>query len=259
MKYSKLLAVGLSVASLNSIQVLAVDAPVAKPPVPVGTLHAETELGVILTTGNTNTASYKAKFLTKYEGLNWKNKFLVDALYKEDEIETNGVTDTQVTAEKYFVSAQSDYKLNVKNSALFVFASYENDRFSGYAYQSTFALGYSDRLFEGESSMLDYSAGPGYSFSETDTGVKDETSMVRVAMAYEYKLSGHAKFNQDLSTEIVADSKSNAKSKSETAITANLLGSLSLKAAYSITHNSEVAADKETTDTTTSISVVYVF
>ena len=61
MKYSKLLAVGLSVASLNSVQVLAVDAPVTKPPVPVGTLHAETELGVILTTGNTNTASYKAK------------------------------------------------------------------------------------------------------------------------------------------------------------------------------------------------------
>lgn len=255
MKKLNRLVLGLSVCCISAAPLIAAE----KPPVPVGTLHAETELGVILTTGNTKTSSYKAKLLTKYEGVNWKNKLVFDALYKEDELESGGVSETQVTAEKYYMSAQSDYKLNVKNSALFVFASYENDKFSGYAHQTSFALGYSDRLFNSAATILDYSVGPGYSFSETDAGVKDETGMLRLALAYQFKLSDHAKFNQDISTEVVADSDSNAKSKSETAITANLLGSLSLKAAYTITHNSEVAVDKENTDTTTSVGVVYVF
>jgi putative salt-induced outer membrane protein len=255
-----------SIISANTMAAEPVVTPVVAPTITeqpatsVGSLHVETELGVILTTGNTETSSYKAKLLAKQETKNWKNKFLVDSLYKEDELESDsGAEATEVTAEKYFVSAQGDYKLNEKQSALFVFASYEDDRFSGYTYQGSVALGYSDRIFGNKVSFLEFSAGPGYSFNKTDAGISDQAAMARIAVAYEYKFSGHAKFNQDLSTEISVENDSNEKSKSESAITANLMESLSLKASYTITNNSEVEAGNENTDTTTSVGVVYVF
>ncbi|MFT6058441.1 MAG: putative salt-induced outer membrane protein YdiY [Bermanella sp.] len=261
MIHIKTVALSLLVTSITSVNVKAVE-PVAaeKSTAPVNGLHVETELGVILTTGNTKTSSYKAKLLAKQETQNWKNKFLLDSLYKEDELEDDsGAKDTEVTAEKYFISGQGDYKLNKKHSALFIFTSYEDDRFSGYTYQGSVALGYSDRLFGNSSSFFEYSVGPGYSFNETEAGISDEAAMVRLALAYEYKFSAHAKFNQDVSTEVSVEDDSNEKSKSESAITAKLVGGLSLKASYIITNNSEVEADKENTDTTTSVGVVYVF
>jgi putative salt-induced outer membrane protein len=261
MIHIKTVTLSLLVTSITSVNVKAVEPVIAEKSIaPVNGLHVETELGVILTTGNTETSSYKVKLLAKQETQNWKNKFLVDSLYKEDEIEDDsGVKATEVTAEKYFVSAQGDYKLNEKHSALFVFASYEDDRFSGYAYQGSVALGYSDQLFGNNISFFEFSAGPGYSFNKTDTGISDQAAMVRIALAYEYNFSSHAKFNQDLSTEISVENESNEKSKSESAITASLIDSLSLKVSYTITNNSEAEADKENTDTTTSVGVVYVF
>jgi putative salt-induced outer membrane protein len=270
-KIATLSLLAASIISANSMAVgLVAEEPVAtsavvptiieQPATSVDSLHVETELGVILTTGNTETSSYKAKLLAKQETKNWKNKFLLDSLYKEDELESDSAAKTtEVTAEKYFVSAQGDYKLNEKHSALFIFASYEDDRFSGYTYQGSVALGYSDRFFGNKVSFLEFSAGPGYSFNKTDAGISDQAAMARIAIAYEYKISGHAKFNQDLSTEISVENDSNEKSKSESAITANLMDSLSLKASYTITNNSEVEAGNENTDTTTSVGVVYVF
>jgi putative salt-induced outer membrane protein YdiY len=269
MKNTKIAILSLLSTSIISVKTMAAEQVVAPAVSPATTeesaawfnsLHVETELGVILTTGNTETSSYKAKFLAKQETKNWKNKFLLDFLYKEDELENDsGAKATEVTAEKYFLSAQGDYKLNEKHSALFVFASYEDDRFSGYTYQGSVALGYSDRIFGNKASFLEFSAGPGYSFNKTDAGISDQAAMARIAIAYEYKFSGHAKFNQDLSTEISVENDSNEKSKSESAITANLMDSLSLKASYTITNNSEVEAGNENTDTTTSVGVVYVF
>lgn len=71
-------------------------------------VRAEAELGVILTTGNTETASFKGKVALKHETQNWENEYLFDSLYKEDRLDNDGVKETEVTAEKYFISAQSN-------------------------------------------------------------------------------------------------------------------------------------------------------
>ncbi|EWH11585.1 hypothetical protein DS2_03715 [Catenovulum agarivorans DS-2] len=228
--------------------------------------EGEFELGIIVTSGNTETTSLKGKVAYKHELENWSNQYQLEALYKKDDldIDTDGdnVADTKVsetTAQKYFLSGQGDYKLNDEHSALFVFASYEDDKFSGYDYQSTIAAGYSDQLFGNDTSYFKYNIGPGYSFSKVDSGEKAETAVLRLAAEYQYKFSANAKFTQKLSTEAALESGKNTKTKSESAISANLMGSLSMKAAYTITHNSEVPATKENTDTTTSITFVYLF
>lgn len=240
-------------ASLGCMVCAAFNAQAAEPST------AEVELGVIATSGNTDSTSLKGKVTINQDLENWKNNYQLDALYKKDEVEIDGVEEEQTTAQKLFVSAQGDYKLSQEHSALFVYGSYTDDKFSGFDYQSTVAVGYSDQLFSTEKSFLNYNIGPGYTFNETDDGEKNEAAVLRLAADYQYKFSENAKFTQLLSTEAAFDTDNNTRTRSESAISANLMGNLSMKAAYTIVHNSEVPAGNEKTDTMTSITLVYLF
>lgn len=220
----------------------------------------ELELGIISTTGNTETNSVQGKLSITQDLDSWKSNYVFDALYKDEKVDDNGVKKTQTSAEKYFASTQFDYKLLNKHSALFVFASYENDRFSGYDYQTSIAAGYSEHLLRTEPHDLTLSAGPGYSMSKNAADdEKNDSVIVRLALSYKYTLSENARFQQTLSTEAATDSEDNTKTKSETSIAAKVMGDLSLKAGYALTHNSQVPDGTENTDTSTTLSVIYVF
>ncbi len=232
-------------------------------------LQGETELGIIATSGNTETKSYKGKVDVKHETTHWVNQYLLEALYKRDQVEVDDgsgdiVTEDQTTAEKYFASAQSDYRLNKDHAALFIYADFERKRFSGFARQYTFALGYSDRLFTTDNSHLSYSIGPGVTFAKPEDvdGVSqdtDESFVIRLSGKYVYAFSENAKFSQSLSTNYAPSSSDNTKTKSVTALTAQLNGSLALRASYTVDYNSEVPADTKHADTETAVTVVYSF
>ncbi len=229
------------------------------------------ELGVISTTGNTETSSLKGRIEHKQDLTKFRNHFIADALYKEDQIEAeiDGETYTQnvKTAEKYFLSAQSDYKLDSEHKGLFVFGSYEEDKFSGYEYQSTLAVGYSDRLFDYDRSFLDYSVGPGVSFTKTEDTVNDDgefvpgeestNAVIRAAINFEYQFSENAKFTQSLASDISTNQSENTKTKSITALTANINSDFALKASFTVDQNSHVPDDKKHADTQTAITLVY--
>ena len=224
---------------------------------PLEPLTAELELGVIAMTGNTESTAVKAKATIKQDFLAWKAKYQIDTLYKRGK--DTQESETKTTAQKLFMSAQSDYKLSSENTSVFVYGSYTGDRFSGYEYQNTVSVGYSGRMFADDKSFLDYSIGPGYSFSQTDEGEEDEAAIVHVDFQYEYAISPNATFQQALSTEAALQNDKNTRSKSETSISVQLRDNLSMKAAYSLTHNSQVLDDKRNTDGTTSIIFAYTF
>ena len=73
---------------------------------------------------------------------------------------------------------------------------------------------------------------------------------------YNWQISDSARFTQLVSVEY---GDTNTKTRSESAILAKINGSLQMKVAYNITHNSDVADDKENTDTETSLTLVYSF
>jgi putative salt-induced outer membrane protein YdiY len=220
----------------------------------------EIELGVVATSGNTETNSIKSKLSVTQDFTSWKNNYLIDTLFKEEKIEEDdGSKHTETSAERYFFSAQGDYKLDEKNSALFVYGSYENDRFSGFEQQNSVAAGYADQMFGNESSSLKYNAGPGYFYNELNDGSTEEGGIIRLALDYRLKLSDTSKFKQTISTEAALESDDNTKSKAETSVSATLMGNLSLKASFNVIHNTDVPDDKEEMDTTTSLSVLYLF
>lgn len=215
------------------------------------------EFGFIYTSGNTETTSASAGFKAKQELEHWSNDFLIEGLYKKDTIENAlGVDVEQTSAQKFFASSQANYKLENPNHRVFGFASYEDDRFSNFKYQATIAAGWSQKVFEDEKSSFEYSIGPGYSFSEDQTGESLDSVIVRGALGYTYNISETALFTQTFSTEVGSD---NTKSRAESALSAQIAGGLSMKLSLKFDHNSDVAAGVEKLDTETAVTLVYSF
>ena len=207
------------------------------------TLAGEAELGATLTTGNTDTSSFKARLALKQELGDWENEYVFEGLYKEDTEE--------VTAKRYFLGVQGDYQIN-----------YEVDPFTGYDFTSTTSAGYGHRFIDTDRMSLKAEAGPGYIYQQLDEesalaeGYDSDDSVVAHAVIdFQTKISDSSKFQQ----KFVADWGSKLDARSETSLTANIVGALAMKFAVIVRYNSEPLDDKESTDTETNMTLLYAF
>jgi putative salt-induced outer membrane protein len=217
------------------------------------TLAGEAELGATLTTGNTDTSSFKARLALKQELGNWENQYVLEGLYKEDTEE--------VTAKRYFLGVQGDYQIN-DVSYLFANTNYEVDPFTGYDFTSTTSAGYGHRFIDTDRMSLKAEAGPGYIYQQLDAesalaeGYDSDDSVVAHAVIdFQTKISDSSKFQQ----RFVADWGSKLDARSETSLTANIVGALAMKFAVIVRYNSEALDNKESTDTETNMTLLYAF
>ncbi|MDO6442772.1 MULTISPECIES: YdiY family protein [unclassified Marinobacter] len=217
--------------------------------------EGEAELGVLITSGNTEETNVNGRLGVVHEVVDWRNIAQFSSNYSEAEDET--------TAEKYRGSLETNYKFD-ESQYWFLRGGYENDRFSGYDFESSATTGYGNRVWQrGEDSFLDLSAGVGYRYNKLEVVNSDgedveKEAIARLAAQFDYELSDNALFHQKLSTEIGLDDN-NVISESETAIKANIVGNLSMKAAYRVKHLSDAPAGKDSTDTETAITLLYGF
>ncbi|KMQ76066.1 DUF481 domain-containing protein [Marinobacter subterrani] len=217
--------------------------------------QGETELGVLITSGNTEETNIKGRLGLIHEVETWRNTGEFRANYSETEDET--------TAEKYQAALETNYKF-AKNQYWFLRGSYVDDRFSGYDFESTVSTGYGHRVWtSGERSFLDLSIGGGYRYNKLEMvnargeDTEDE-AIARLAGQFNYALSTNSLFQQKLSTEIGLEDN-NRVTESETSLQANVVGNLSMKAAFRVKHRSDPPAGSESTDTETSLSLLYGF
>ena len=215
------------------------------------------ELGVLLTTGNTQTSSLNAKLASHHEAELWSNDYLAEALYNQAQTEDDaGQEMTETTAQRYYLQAQGNYKLTDPEDRLFIFGSFEDNRFGNFRYQSTLAAGWSQRVWDTDKSKFEYSIGPGYAYNENQEGETDDGLIVRGSLDYEWHVSETALFKQLFSTEYGSQ---NTKTRSETSLSAQLNGSLSMKLSFILDHNSDVEPDRENLDTRSAVTLVYNF
>jgi putative salt-induced outer membrane protein len=234
------------------------------------TWEVTSELGAIITSGNTETTTLKGGIKVLHHLESWNNEYKIDGIYKEDEVENdNGVKEKQRTNEKYSISAQGNYKLNEKHSHLFIYGSHASDYFGAYRNESVISAGYGLRLINEKTMRLSAEVGPGYKYfkypdistevDENGNSLAGEYEGEIIALGkldYSWTISDNARFTQLVSVEY---GETNTKTRSETALLAKINGSLQMKVAYNITNNSDVADDKESTDTETSLTLVYSF
>ncbi|MCP8897979.1 DUF481 domain-containing protein [Gilvimarinus xylanilyticus] len=229
----------------------------------VKTWEVAAELGAISTSGNTETMSVNGKVDLTQTLEHWKNEFVASVLYKEDEIKNDsGIKVTETTAEKYFGSAKSSYLFADDFSSLFGFASHTHDEFGSYRDYTVVSFGYGARFIDNGSITLDGEIVPGYYWGdkvldeETDTIESEEGAMVRVAGELNWEITENATFNQKLAAEAAED---NTRYLSDTSLSTKISDRMQMKVGYTLSHDTDVAPDKEETDTTTYINLVYNF
>lgn len=220
-----------------------------------GDWEGEAELGVLITTGNTEETNINGRLGLKHEVEKWRNTGDFRSSYSEAEDTT--------TAERYRAELETNYKFS-EQQYWFVRAFHEEDRFSGYDFQSSLTTGYGNRVWQdGEKSFLDLSIGGGYRFNKLeepgpDGSRDDDEAIARAAGRYDQALSPNALFRQTLSVEVGLDNEATT-TESETSIRANIIDSVSMKIAYRIQHLSDPPGDAESTDTELSVALLYGF
>lgn len=208
---------------------------------------ASAELGFVSTTGNTETETLNAKAKASTDREKWRHKAEITSLNSSDA--------TTRTAQKVTLMGKSDYKLEGKNF-LFGVVSYENEKFSGYDYRVTEAIGYGRRVVESTDMILDLEIGPGARQSKLDNGDTESESMLRVAAAYDWAISKTSKFSEVFTVEMGEDV---TVSKSVTSLSSQIEGNLSMKVTLTYKNTSDVPVGVENTDTETAVTLVYNF
>ena len=236
---------GLCLLALSSVQVSAADADAS-----ADKKHwdGEAGLGYVATTGNTETSTFAAKLDATHEKEKWRNNLAANMLYtKSSEVKT---------AEKYFLSGQSNYRY-ATHMSLFARGSYEDDRFSGFEYQGTATVGMGYRLLADIDSMsLDLEAGGGIKAYQEEGRNGETEGIARLAGKYIWDFREKSKFTQEISSEF---GKSFDVYKSISSLTAQLVGNFAINLGYTVKYTTEVPAGKEKKDTETTINLVYVF
>lgn len=215
------------------------------------------ELGFLTSSGNTNTASVKAAFDAEHEMQSWSNSYRFETFYQQSKGQQD--TSSDVSAQRIYANAQMDFKLEDPNQRLFLFGEYDNNRFGAYDYQGAIAAGWAQKAINKADYQFRYSMGPGYGFAVKHDGHSDEQKhglIFRASLEYKQKLSTGAKLRQFISAET---NDYATRSRSETSISAKVLGAVAMKLSFIMNYNSGAEDANKTLDTETSIALVYQF
>lgn len=208
---------------------------------------SEAALGFIKTTGNTETEAYNFKFELDNETEKWEHGLRMESSRNADSIGT--------TAERYFLSMKSQYAMQ-KIAYMFGRLTYEDDRFSGYDYQTSTTLGYGHKVADNSSLVINAEIGAGIRKNNFDDGTSTTESIVLLAGDLDWIISDSASLVQELTFEIGAE---RTISKSITALKTQINGSLSSRISYTVRNQTVVPIGTEKTDTELTIALVYEF
>jgi len=213
---------------------------------PVSEWKSEAELGVVSTSGNTNTSSVSARLDVTNDREKWRHNIHLEGYRSKSE----GL----VSAEKYQLSEKSDYKFN-PHDYVFFRSDYEDDKFREFKYKS-FSTGYGHRFLKGGNKTLDLELGPGIRISQENSLPVERENFLRMASKFVWELSASSRFMQEINVDRGEDL---TISKSITALQVNVNKSLAMKLTHTIRHKSMVLPGLSSTDRETATTLVYLF
>lgn len=228
--------------------------------------QSSAELGYVNVSGNTNTETANAAFDISYEINKWEHKAHAEALSSKskttDDTVTPAVTTEELTAAKWLVSAQTDYKFN-ELDYFYGLVAYEDDRFSGFDYQAKIGVGYGRRVIHTDSHTLKLEIGPGYRSyrreQEPAPALTEETqdeTLLRLNANYLWNISKTSKFTEELTSE---SGKDQDEWKSVTGLTAKINSTLAMKISHTVKYLDNVPVGNEHYDRETGVTLVFTF
>lgn len=206
------------------------------------------DFGYVSTSGNSDSTSLNGAFdyITRISSP-WAMGFSLTGI-------NNANSDVR-SAEKYTFAWNNRYDLD-STSFLYGTVDYTNDYFGAYDYQAGAYVGYGKQILQDDNHNFSLGLAVGYRINAAFVGEDEKEGVLRGDLAYSYKISDSAQFDQKL-TAIWGEEVDTYNS--ETAISTKISESLALKVAYLVAHNSVVPVGRDKTDTTLSVGVSYSF
>ncbi len=215
------------------------------------------EAGLVISSGNTETETANVKFNMAHERDKWKNSFGLAGLYASD--------DEGTTAQRWEAIGQSDYNFSPK-TFWFGALRYEDDRFSGFDYQTTVSTGLGRKFIDTDRTKFVGTAGVGYKFFETqdvfdeatgvllEEGAREEQVVFRGTLDFEHQFTETTTLIDKFIVEAGAD---NTFYQNDLSLQVKMTEVLALAVGYSVRHNTDPPLGFEKTDTLTTVNLVY--
>jgi putative salt-induced outer membrane protein len=234
------------------------------------TAHADTaagggwatrsELGFVMAHGNTDTKSGNLKFATAHVIGRWKYSYGLSALYAE----SSGIE----TAQRWDTHFQTDLALS-ERAFWFGAVRYEDDRFSGFAYQESLSGGAGRDFIRSDSTKFSAQLGVGIRRLRPELLVRDtngavihryprdktDDAVADAGLAFEHSFNTSTKV---IDTLLIESGQNNTATKENLSLQVRMNASLALAVGLQVHNNSSPpAGTAKRTDTLTTINLVY--
>lgn len=205
------------------------------------------EIGAFASSGNTSNSGIALAGRTTKQGLHWKHGLRTAVDYQRE----NGRT----SKERYFAGYEGNYSVSPRAYALLT-GSYERDRFSGFDSRFAESVGFGYKLVDRSSLKLAVEGGPALRQTRFTNGVDDFGFAFRSAGNLRWDATSKLAITQNAS---VYHDNFNTSVQSLAAVTAKLNGALSARASFQLNTESNPPAGRQTSDTTSRMTLVYSF
>lgn len=245
----RFIIVAIAILLNLSCAMMAQAAPFYAPPQPsddAPEFSGEAELGYTHLSGNSESETLIAKGRLTWLTGNWTHGLRGETRQARENDDTS--------AEQYLFAVRERYDFR-DSLYLFGFARWEEDRFSGYRYQTTSILGYGRQLLDGPTHFLSLEAGPGYRRDALAGGRSEGLAVGYAAFDYHWEFAEGSSIKQELSIE---GTDANVTTRTFSSLTTKISTSMALRISMEIKHNSSPPnAANAHTDRTTAASLIY--
>jgi putative salt-induced outer membrane protein len=216
-------------------------------------------LGYTKTGGNTDNSAGNLLFHAAHVMGNWKLLFGGDGLY--------GSTKGETTAQAWDGYLQGNYNITPR-FYWYLGGRYDDDRFSGFAYQAAVKTGFGYQFIDTDATKLTAQAGAGYRRLRPEILVKDDIGAVisrteqpeesdaifDAGLAFEHSFNQYTKL---LAAATVQSGKQNTLTNANVALQVKMNNRLALSAGYKLIDNSNPPPGSGHRDTLTTLGLVY--
>lgn len=213
--------------------------------------NSSAEIGALVSTGNSESASVRTALDHSSETSAFRSAYAAVLSFQRSK--SNG--QSQTSSQRFAASAQSNYKLESQYS-LFGRAAYVNDRFASYRQDASLVAGAGAWLIKAPASSFEIVSGPGFRYAQNDLGT--ESGLLWYAAGRYQRELGQNAFQQSLEVSQSLEGQ-NSTLLSRTSYVSAITGSLSLRVAFDVRHDSQPAPTRRSTSTETSVSVQLAF
>lgn len=209
----------------------------------------ELSAGFVSASGNSETRTTNLRGKVVFDTPRFKHRLQGRTLQTRDEGDT--------TVERYSAGYKLDFNFTLHDFAFFA-AEFEKDLFGGVRRRTSETVGYGRRILRGERHQWNAELGAGLRQLrfQTPNGDSESEAIGRFATDYRWKITDTSRFQQDLRVES-GDSNTSVESVSELQLA--IIGNVSAALSYTVKYNSDVAPDRDSTDTFTAVNITYSF